>query len=792
MVRRLTAIGVRLVPVALLAVLAAGCGGDSKSEVSVPPPPPPPGSVFSGTVSAPNGQVALLAPSALQRLAGLVVSRAEALYSTNVRAVGRNVGVLLSILGGGGGVTQTFGTGYTNDQGAYQQTLPPGTSQDTCRFMVSVGTLGEGTLTRAFVYSLVEPINIDFNTEAAVAVILGRVQQGVSLCEFSSQEIKGIVAAIQQLPENITADNVFETNRNATIAAASSEEIQLLLDIASGQVALPTATRPVAATPTVPQQPTNTAGPAPTSTFTRTPVPTNTPRAATPTFSPAPPTNTRPPATATNTARPTNTSGPTNTPRPTNTPLPPTATHTPPKTPPAVSIGSVSGAPGAQVTLPFSLAMNSYQVTTIAPLVVGFDPGIVSFNACVSKVSGKAVDAGVPTDEPDRLRIVMEGGLSVIPDGLIIDCTFTIATGTEPGPMVVTFERAGMSDANLTQVEATGSDGTITVTAGGLPTATPTSPAPATPTATATPTVGGGERAINLDSVSGAPGATVSIAATLVNGGGVVVATSNDITYDSTKVNVLLKPNGKPDCTINLDIGPDSVPGKNLSTSQPTSPATAKILRIGVLSTENVNVIPDGQLFTCKFMIADAAAAGAVTLDNVPRASDAASNLVPVVGADGTITVTGSTGGPAINLNSVSGAAGATVTITATLANSNQAFAATSNDIVYDSTQVNVLLKPNGKPDCTINLDIGPDSVPGKNLSTSQPTSPPAMKILRVGVLSTENVNVIPDGLLFSCKFQIAAGASPGAKVLDNIARASDPASVLTELGGTDGTITVQ
>ncbi len=154
--------------------------------------------------------------------------------------------------------------------------------------------------------------------------------------------------------------------------------------------------------------------------------------------------------------------------------------------------------------------------------------------------------------------------------------------------------------------------------------------------------------------MNGAPGTTVNIAATLVNGGGIVVATSNDIMYDSTQVNVLLKPNGKPDCTINLDIGPDSVPGKNLSTSQPTSLATMKILRLGVLSTENVNVIPDGQLFTCKFMIADAAAAGAVTLEDACRARPTRpADLVPVVGADGTITVTGSSGGPAIILNSV-------------------------------------------------------------------------------------------------------------------------------------------
>jgi len=66
------------------------------------------------------------------------------------------------------------------------------------------------------------------------------------------------------------------------------------------------------------------------------------------------------------------------------------------------------------------------------------------------------------------------------------------------------------------------------------------------------------------------------------------------------------------------------------------------------------------------------------------------------------------------------------------------------------------------------------------------------MKILRVGVLATDNVNIIPDGLLFTCNFKINAAATPGAKTLQNIPRASDPASTLVNLSGTNGTITVQ
>src|SRR5207247_1155763 len=104
---------------------------------------------------------------------------------------------------------------------------------------------------------------------------------------------------------------------------------------------------------------------------------------------------------------------------------------------------------------------------------------------------------------------------------------------------------------------------------------------------------------------------------------------------DSTVVDVALKANGKPDCTINPDINVDSPVGKSLVASQPSSPANAKILRIGILGTDNANIIPDGALFTCNFMINAAAPASVAVLHNTPGASDAAANPVTVCGSDG-------------------------------------------------------------------------------------------------------------------------------------------------------------
>ncbi|MFI5365470.1 MAG: hypothetical protein ACHQ4J_07590, partial [Candidatus Binatia bacterium] len=82
-----------------------------------------------------------------------------------------------------------------------------------------------------------------------------------------------------------------------------------------------------------------------------------------------------------------------------------------------------------------------------------------------------------------------------------------------------------------------------------------------TPTATATATFAGppptatpGGPAVNVGSATGAAGSTVAIAVTLANSGGIIAATSNDIVYDSTQVNVGIKANGKPDCTVDVSI----------------------------------------------------------------------------------------------------------------------------------------------------------------------------------------------------------------------------------------------
>jgi hypothetical protein len=277
---------------------------------------------ISGTVFAPGGHLAQGRTSVLQYVASLI--REEALALTgNVSAAG-GVAVTLSWHHADGTVDDNLANAVTNDQGQYQLSLPPNTTEDTIRFMVSAGS--GGNTTRAFVTSHTQAVDIDFVSETVVRLILGGTNAGpcgmnpstagFDLAAFSSTEIRGIEAAVRQLPGSITGSSAAQLNCEAYSQAAQDPGIISLLNEAAGTVPTPTPTSAL-----------------PTATATPTPTPTNT---ATPTITPTP----TPPPTATKTPtvpptvtpRLTNTATdtPTNTPTPTDTP---TKTALPTSTP---------------------------------------------------------------------------------------------------------------------------------------------------------------------------------------------------------------------------------------------------------------------------------------------------------------------------------------------------------------------------------------------------------------------------------------------------------------------------
>lgn len=321
-----------------LAAVLGGCGTDASQSISNPPPQPTVGSAvqISGVVQMPNGQVAMTQPSVLQRFAALAVSAAEALTSTNVRPVGSGVRVSLALQRSNGSLSEPLASSTTDANGRYSLAIPDNNDPaSVCRYVVYVGSLSGDTLTRAFVTSSGSGTgqDIDFNSEAAVRLVLARVNEGGDFCAVSARDLASLTASIRSLAGDVTGANAADTNQKARMAAGASAEIQDMLDGF------------FAPTPT----PVRSFRPTFTATFTLTPFRT---RTSTPT-----PTRTVPPtashtATVTRTATnsPLATATHTHTATQTNT-VPPAATETPTPTgsrPPTPSVTPTT--PGATAT----------------------------------------------------------------------------------------------------------------------------------------------------------------------------------------------------------------------------------------------------------------------------------------------------------------------------------------------------------------------------------------------------------------------------------------------------------
>lgn len=147
------------------------------------------------------------------------------------------------------------------------------------------------------------------------------------------------------------------------------------------------------------------------------------------------------------------------------------------------------------------------------------------------------------------------------------------------------------------------------------------------------------EATIVVRGASGKRGQLVTVQASLTGGAGVVSATATDIAYDPARVSVARTETGKPDCTINQAIGAETGPEKGLQSKVLSgTSAGGEVLRVAVLGF-NTTTIPDGPLFSCRFQVADAAPAGAVTLQNVADGSDPAGNRIAVRSQNATIVV---------------------------------------------------------------------------------------------------------------------------------------------------------
>jgi len=755
--------GGQFVPLLLFVILIAGCGGGS-SNVAVSIPPVLTEHTVSGTVLMPNGQLAQLDSSFVQRFAELAVRKVEALTGTNVGPVGSNVPVTLGLYGSDGNQVacpQCGPPAYTNDEGQYQLTLPSGTDENTCRYFVSVGDLNTETLTRAFVFSTTEAINIDFASEAVVRMIVAQAMAGTDLCSFSPGTIEATVQAIDSMPGMLTvspsSDNmVRDINSSAVKTATAAPPVQETLGIAAATPTptpgTPTATVQPSATPTpvtpsaTPVTPAATATPTNTSLPSATPTKTSLPSAtstkmptATPTATPTTPSATQT-ATATATgARPTSSATPTATPTVTPT-VTPTAmwTSTPTATPtasaavtaPHIAIGSASGARGTQVSVSITLTKNGPNIVTIAPLVFAFDPNVLTFTSCASDVAAEQMAAVSPA--AGRVSVVMySASLAVIPDGQIAHCTFTISGSVAVGPSALTFIAAGMADAAQTDYTATGTAGSVTVSA-------PSGPA------------------ITIGSVTGARGTSVDVPISLTkNGPQIVTIAPLVFTFDS---NVLTFSS----CT-------SDIAGEQVSALSPTAGQVSLVMESASLA-----VIPDGQIAHCTFTISGSAAVGPSALTFIAAGmADAAQTDYTATGTAGSVPVSAPSG-PAITIGSATGARGASVDVPISLTKNGPSIV-TIAPLVFT-------FDPNVLTFSSCASDVAFEQVAA--------VSPVAGRVSMV--MYSAGLDVIPDGQVAHCSFTISGSAAVGPSALTFVAAGmADAAQTDYTATGTAGSVSV-
>lgn len=740
----------------LLAVAAAGCGGDAETVVIQPPGPGEKGPEVRGTVLMPNGRLAAVEPSMLERVASLAVKAVHALTG-NVAPVGRNEQVKLQ-LRRDDGVLQDLGVALTDDQGGYVGLrMSTGTSEGitAARYMVSVGS--GSTLTRALVCTTGSgsSTNIDFRSEALVRLIDETIQANPSckLSSFSPGEICELLRVVHILPGEVAGNNAAQINAAATTILRNEFDFQLQLRQACDILETPTPRN----TPTSRSTFTPTETSEPTATRTNTPVLGDT---ATPTH-----TEVVVPPTATNT------------PVATNTPDAPTPTATATPTGLQINISKVVVGGQAKVTVDVLLATGTTSVGGAQNDIL-FDNRIVnlpSATACrinvaigdrdpnceeeditapcktlsrqLSVCGGEVQPPGCPvgaTSTTSRFRGIIAATAvpndNPIPSGILYSCEFDVVNASLL-PAILTNNNVVVSDPVGNRVEGA-------LIGDGLVTQQGTLATGAAAGATVINVIGsdvfpdsGFLSARNqVVGYTKGSGNSLNLASPLVEGlsGGetVELAPAGDA------------PTPTPTTPINT---PTEVPPT--ATNTPVTPVATDTPEVPTATSTPVVPTPTSTPVT-------------------PTATN-----TPVVA-------------PFVNAGSAQGSPGDTVSVPVSLADGAGVVVATSTDLVYDSTNINVVMIGEN-PDCTIAAAIGEGTAADKELAFSILTGAGSLKTVRVGVIGLDNVNVIPDGPLFTCNFTIAPGAGAGTQTLTNVAGSANAAGVNLNTGGSNGSIVI-
>ena len=267
---------------------------------------------------------------------------------------------------------------------------------------------------------------------------------------------------------------------------------------------------------------------------------------------------------------------------------------------------------------------------------------------------------------------------------------------------------------------------------------------------------------IEVGSVVGGAGETVTIEVTLDVMGSLVAETWNAVAFDPLTPIV--------SCVRNEAISKDTT--RFLFRPVGCTPGDdCESVKAGVLSLNNRNPIPDGAaLYFCDIAINRGVPEGFYPLTcSIPASHDPAGAWFDTGCSDGEVVVSGiflpsptptPTPTPQVvhlDVGSATGLPGSTVVIEVTIRSSGLQTVATANDIMYWNRYLEA--QPEG---CRLRAGLDKGLI-----ATTVPIGDSSL--LRVFVESGDNATAIPDGLLYTCPFLIYPSTPPGQYPLDNV-----------------------
>jgi len=458
---------------------------------------------------------------------------------------------------------------------------------------------------------------------------------------------------------------------------------------------------------------------------------------------------------------------------PTTTPGSPTATLTQTEAPDTLT-PTETLTPGAETATPTD-SPTALATLTDTPVMLATDtPTAIATDTPIT----------APTDTPIETPT---GAATVSP-------TLT-PTGLPTGTATATVTATGLPTGTATAtVTATGTpagtaSATVTATATITRTVTPTPPATATRTASATNTALPIAASIIVGSAVGEPGAAVSVPVSLATDAE-VAGVQVDIAFDP-ETPILPDNDDDPNCRVNpsIDKGGTSFAYQPADCT-PGEDCTG--VRAIVLSLSNLDPIPDGsQLFTCTVTVTADAEAGAYPLVcSNPGAGDPDGNRLGADCTDGAITVAVPSDATLVVGDFVA-RRGDIKPLTVSLQTA-VAVAGTQNDLLFP-TDIEVVAKTNGKPDCAVNEAIDKGGTGFEFQPAGCSPGGTACTAVRALVVALDNFEPIPSGsLLYTCQVSIGEDVADGAyPFVCEMAVASDPFGGDLPTDCTDGTVDV-